>query len=52
MNDYIMDDLAKYSNSEKNKATNDFFVDDTFKEVFINSKYDESSFLGKFLHFG
>lgn len=49
MND-IMDNLAKQSNGDTKEFDKEFYTDDTFNEVFLNSAYDESTFIGKFMH--
>lgn len=50
--DKIMDDIFDLSNSKKPKSDQQdgFYVDDTFNEVFLNSEYDKSTFIGKFIH--
>ena len=47
-----MDDLAKYSSKKNgdNNELDDFYVDDKFKEVFLDSAYDDCTFIGKFMH--
>ena len=46
-NDHIMDDLAKFSNGGAEQKSTP--ADDKFKEVFLDSAYDNSTFIGKFV---
>lgn len=48
-NDHIMEDLARQSNggAAKPQVREE---DDKFKEVFLDSAYDNSNFIGKFVH--
>lgn len=45
-NDHIMEDLARFSNGGTKKEQP---VDDTFREVFLDSEYDKANFLVKFI---
>lgn len=47
MSDNMMDILNNLSN-DKNKE--EIVIDDTFKEVILDSQYDKSTFIGKFMH--